>query len=257
MPPLPAAFLRAAALMCFAAAPSLAQAQSCDGVLPSPGPDGRLAGHFPYGDAPSHELVEAPAGFAIGQPCYIRREMLPDLERLLAAARGDPAVMGQLRALSCHRAIARQNRVFCRDRESSAAERAVSVAPAGHSEHATGYAIDFAVRPANGCPDAEACMAATPAARWLFANGPRFGFEMSFPAGNRQRVKWEPWHWRWVGTSPTAPGAAQARAVFAKARAQFPANPGVRDPLRVEVTGPPPVPVVAAPPVPVKRGKRR
>ncbi len=82
---------------------------------------------------------------------------------------------------------------------------------------------------------------------------------MSFPAGNTQRVKWEPWHWRWVGTSPSEPGAAQARAVFAKARAQFPANPGVRDPLKVLVTSQPPVP--AAPPAPpapmVKKGKRR
>jgi D-alanyl-D-alanine carboxypeptidase len=161
----------------------------------------------------------------------LRRDAIPDLERLLAAAQGDPAVMGQLRALSCHRSIIRQASVFCREHPDAGgdpdATRAISVAPPGHSEHSTGYALDFAVRPANGCPDAEACMAATPAARWLVANAPRFGFEMSFPGGNKQNVKWEPWHWRWVGTSATAPGAARARFIFAKARAQFPANPGV------------------------------
>lgn len=251
--------LRCLASLALAATPVLAQAQSCDATLPPPGPDGRVAGHFFYGDAAPSELVPAPPGFALGQPCYVRRDMLPDLERLLAAARGDPAVMGQLRGLSCHRAILRQNNVFCRERPSSAVTRAISVAPAGHSEHSTGYAIDFAARPSPNCPDAEACMAATPAARWLFANGPRFGFEMSFPAGNKQGVKWEPWHWRWVGTSPTAPGAAQARFLFAKARAQFPADPGVRDPLRIMVASQPPVPVVTVP-LPVaakKRGGRR
>ena len=252
------AVVRSVALLMLAWAAIPAQAQSCGGSLPPPGPDGRAAGHFPYADAPPGELVLAPVGFALGKPCHVRREMLADLERLLAAAKGDPAVMGQLRGLSCHRAAMRQDHVFCRERDGSAAERALSVAPPGHSEHATGYAIDFAVRPSPNCPDAEACMAATPAARWLFANGPRFGFEMSFPAGNTQRVKWEPWHWRWVGTSPTAPGAAQARFIFAKARAQFPAKPGVRDPLKVVVASPPPVPVAPAPlSAPLKKKQKR
>lgn len=260
MPTAPAAFLRFLALLIFAALPVAAQAQSCDGALPPPAPDGRVAGHFPYGDAPPEDIVPAPAGFGLKPYCRVHRAMLGDLQRLLDAAKADPSVGGTLRGLSCHREVARQRNVFCRDRSVSAAERAISVAPAGHSEHATGYAIDFAVRPAKGCPDAEACMAASPAARWLIANARRFGFEMSFPAGNKQRVKWEPWHWRWVGTSPSAPGAARARAIFAKARAQFPAEPGIRDPLKVVVVSQPPVPVVsvAAPPAPMKkRGGRR
>jgi D-alanyl-D-alanine carboxypeptidase len=139
------------------------------------------------------------------------------------------------------------------------AARAISVAPPGHSEHSTGYALDFAVRPANGCPDAEACMAATPAARWLLANAPRFGFELSFPGGNRQQVKWEPWHWRWVGTSASAPGAARARFLFAKARDQFPADPAV-DPVAT-IAAVMPVAFVAVPawtaPKPAKAKRRR
>ncbi|WP_322963115.1 M15 family metallopeptidase [Sphingomonas fuzhouensis] len=256
MPTALAAFCRLLGLLSLIAMPVVAQAQTCDGALPPPGPDGRVAGHFPYGDAPPGDIVPAPAGFELKPYCRVHRAMIADLQRLLAAAKADPAVGGTLRGLSCHREVARQRNIFCRDHSVSAAERAISVAPAGHSEHATGYAIDFAVRPAHGCPDAEACMAASPAARWLIANAPRFGFEMSFPAGNKQRVKWEPWHWRWVGTSPSEPGAAQARAIFAKARAQFPADPGIRDPLKVVVTAQPPVPVVQ-PPAPVKKGKRR
>lgn len=237
-----------------------AAAQVCAGASASMASDGRVYGHLPYGDAAPADMVPAPDGFAL-HGCLVRREMLPDLERLLAAAQGDAAVIGQLRGLSCHRSIIRQASVFCREHPDAGiagdATRAISVAPPGHSEHSTGYAIDFAVRPANGCPDAEACMAATPAARWLVANAPRFGFEMSFPGGNRQNVKWEPWHWRWVGTSATAPGAARARFLFARARSQFPAGPAVDRIVTIaQVT---PVTFVTVPPwmEPKRKTRRR
>lgn len=237
------------------------EAQLCAGATASMASDGRVYGHLPYGDAAPSDLVPAPAGFALNA-CMVRRDMIPDLERLLAAAQGDAAVIGQLRGLSCHRSIIRQANVFCREHPDTDgnpdATRAISVAPPGHSEHSTGYAIDFAVRPANGCPDAEACMAATPAARWLVANAPRFGFEMSFPGGNRQTVKWEPWHWRWVGANAQAPGAARARFLFARARDQFPADPAV-DRVVVTVASVTPVVYVAVPPwtEPKKRRRRR
>lgn len=218
----------------------------------APTPDGRVLGHFPYGDVAPGELAAAPPGFALNA-CNLRREALPDLQRLIAAA--DAALgPGALRGLSCHRSIQRQSGVFRSGGQGDAQDRAISVAPPGHSEHTTGFAIDFAVRPSPNCPDAEACMAATPAARWLVANAPRHGFEQSFPPGNRQQVKWEPWHWRWVGTSADAPGAAKARFLFARARAAFPADPGIYPPLRIVLTGQPAPPVRPAPP---SRKKRR
>lgn len=249
-------FTRSAVALGLLLAPTAALAEGCaaaDSVLRQ---SGRVFGHFAYGDAAPGDLVAAPAGFAAGNRCMVRRDVLPDLERLLAAARGDPAVMGQLRGISCHRAIPYQIAVFCRGGGGSAEDRAISVAPPGHSEHATGYAIDFAVRPSPNCPDAEACMAATPAFRWLVAHAPRYGFEMSFPAGNAQRVKWEPWHWRWVGASEDAPGAGAARARFAAARRAFPANPGLPDTVTLHDVPPPPV-AIAAPDYPVKRRRRR
>ena len=185
-----------------------------------------MLGHFGYGDIPAAELVPAPEGFALNG-CRVRRDVLPDLGRLLEAAHADPGVGGTLRALSCHRSIARQTGVFVRGGSGTDADRAISVAPPGHSEHTTGYAIDFAVRPQGSCPDAEACMAASAPYKWLLANAPRYGFEQSFPAGNAQGVKWEPWHWRWVGATATTPGAAHARFVFAAARTRFPAGPAV------------------------------
>jgi D-alanyl-D-alanine carboxypeptidase len=192
-------------------------------------PDGRVLGHLPYGDVAPGILVAAPEGFALRAACRVRPEVAADLARLLDAARADPTTGGELRGASCHRSLPWQESVFCadarRDPASGPLGRAISVAPPGHSEHATGYAVDFAIRPSPNCPDVEACMTALPAWRWLKANAPRFGFEQSFPTGNKQGVKWEPWHWRWVGVTAQTPGAPLARARFARARKQFPADP--------------------------------
>ena len=188
--------------------------------------DGRLLGHLAYAQADAMELADAPRGFAVGQPCRVRAVVLPDLARLLDAAAA--AGLGEtLHGISCFRSVARQQAVFCRTAATcaNATRRAVSVGPPGHSEHATGYAIDFAVRPSRACPDVTDCIADTTAGRWLLANGPQYGFEMSFPAGNAQGVTYEPWHWRWAGTSQDEPGAAEARATFADARTRFPASP--------------------------------
>ena len=68
----------------------------------------------------------------------------------------------------------------------------------------------------------------TPGGKWLMRRGPEFGFELSFPAGNKQGVGWEPWHWRWVGrSSDPSPQVQAARARFAAAHTGFPALPAV------------------------------
>ena len=233
-----------------------AGAQVCAGTPPPIEADGRVLGHLPYGDAPPDELVAVPADVAV-RGCVLRRDVLPDLQRLFAAAAVSPEVGGRVLALSCHRSLTRQGGVFCREPATDADTRAVSVAPPGHSEHATGFALDFAFRPrVNGCPDTEACVAATPAFRWLRANAPRYGFEMSFPVSNVQRVKWEPWHWRWVGTSAGVPGAARARRLFATARRRFPASPGVDNAVVIADVPAPPV-YLSLPAFAEPKGKRR
>ena len=209
-------------LLCALPAPALA----CEATAPIAA-DGRVLGHLPYGEAAPDTLVAAPAGFALRGPCRLRPEVIADLNRLVDAARADPVAAGELRGASCHRSLAWQQGVFCREAHDDPGFRAMSVAPPGHSEHATGYALDLAIRPSPNCPDVAGCMAALPAYRWLVANAARFGFEQSFPGGNKQGVKWEPWHWRWVGTSETASGAALARARFARARREYPAVPMV------------------------------
>src|SRR3546814_21121513 len=94
----------------------------------------------------------------------------------------------------------------------------MSVAPPGHSEHSTGYAIDFGTRPSPGCDDVEYCFDRPPLGQWLLEHATDYGFELSFPWKNIQGVTWEPWHWRWVGRSAIEPGARAARLLVATAR---------------------------------------
>jgi zinc D-Ala-D-Ala carboxypeptidase len=222
------------ALILPAAAMAWTVVQLCPGQNIQPMPDGRMLGHLPYAEANPADLVVIPA-FGLGKPCQMHRDAAAAMTQLLDAAGKVPGVAGALRGVSCFRTIDYQRQVFCGQigpgkRCKDAAERAKSSAPPAYSEHSTGYALDFAVRPLpRGCGDVSPCIARTPAGQWLLAHATEFGFELSFPSGNAQGVTWEPWHWRWVGTAATAPGAATARTLFAVARTRFPASPGIAD----------------------------
>ena len=77
-------------------------------------------------------------------------------------------------------------------------------APAGFSEHHTGYAIDI--------NSTEETFKDSDEYRWLKEHASEYGFELSFPENNSQGVAFEPWHWRYVGNE-------EAKNTFAKARA--------------------------------------
>lgn len=65
----------------------------------------------------------------------------------------------------------------------------------GYSEHQLGTTLDFTTEATKG---ALVGFDKTPEYQWLLANAYRFGFVISYPAGNAY-YKFEPWHWRFVG----------------------------------------------------------
>lgn len=105
--------------------------------------------------------------------------------------------------VSGYRTLARQKRLFfsgAAEKRKTVVERALTCAPPGYSEHHTGYSLDLGDG-AHHDANLELKFKDTAAFRWLVKNATRFSFEMSFPPGNRQKVAYEPWHWRFVGDS--------------------------------------------------------
>ena len=158
------------------------------------GIDGRLLGHLPYAEVKPSELV------AITPGIELQRDAADALVAMRSAAAADGV---DLVVLSGYRSIALQKHLFFdvkSARNQTARERARVSAPPGFSEHATGFAIDLgdgSQPEANLSPSFEQ----TAAFSWLKANGARYQFVLSFPHGNSQGVSYEPWHWRYEGTT--------------------------------------------------------
>jgi D-alanyl-D-alanine carboxypeptidase len=156
--------------------------------------DGRLLGHFPYPEAAAADLV------SLGPDLLLRSEAAEAFRTMRRAAAADGV---DLRLLSGFRSLDLQKRLFfdvMAERRQSSRDRARVSAPPGFSEHSTGYAVDLGDgrRPAtNLSPSFDT----TPAYRWLAANAARHHFLMSFPKDNAQGVSYEPWHWRYEGST--------------------------------------------------------
>jgi D-alanyl-D-alanine carboxypeptidase len=156
--------------------------------------DGRLLGHFPYPEVQAAKLTNLAPG----------QQLHRDAAQALAAMQQAAAADGvQLVVLSAFRSIALQQQLFFdvkAERNQNSRTRARVSAPPGFSEHSTGFAVDLG--------DARAPAASlsprfdqTAAFRWLAANAARFHFQLSFPQGNPQGVSYEPWHWRYEGST--------------------------------------------------------
>ncbi|MFM7550011.1 MAG: D-alanyl-D-alanine carboxypeptidase family protein [Cyanobacteriota bacterium] len=164
------------------------------GLAARPGLDGRLLGHFPYGQAPAVQLVE------IGAGQRLHRDAARELLAMLEAARADGV---NLVVLSAFRSRDDQQALFFdvkAQRNQSARERARVSAPPGYSEHSTGYAVDLGDAAAPVTNLAES-FDGTAAFAWLKTNAHRHHFILSFPPNNAQGVSYEPWHWRFEGTA--------------------------------------------------------
>ena len=119
----------------------------------------------------------------------------------LAEAAGAGGV--SLELISGFRSYAYQRDLIRRKREAGRTLEDIlqSIAPPGFSEHHTGEAADIGCP---GCDDLSASFAGSAAFRWLEANAGRWGWTMSYPAGNEFGYVYEPWHWKW-NPSPRTP----------------------------------------------------
>ncbi len=158
------------------------------------GPDGRLLGHFPYPEASQHELVTIAPGL------QLRPEAARSLTAMQDAAAGEGV---DLVVLSAFRSLAQQEQLFFdikAQRNQSASDRARVSAPPGFSEHSTGFAVDLGDG-RNAATNLSSRFEATEAYRWLDRNAARYHYVRSFPKHNRQGVSYEPWHWRFEGST--------------------------------------------------------
>ncbi|MFQ3679809.1 MAG: M15 family metallopeptidase [Pseudanabaenaceae cyanobacterium] len=153
--------------------------------------------HYAYAEAPAHTL-EVIARASDGYALKLRRSAALRYREMVAAAAQEGIF---LVPLSAFRSIDEQKELFFRvseNRNQTKAERALTSAPAGYSEHHTGYAVDLGDGD-NPSTHFSPDFAKTAAFRWLEQNAPRYSFELSFPPGNPQGVAYEPWHWRFTG----------------------------------------------------------
>lgn len=191
--------------------PAAAESAASPSIPPKPAIQSVLFNHLPYKEADSSRLQVA-GEFVRGD--YRRTESL-DLE----AANAFIIMVNEAQAqginlipISGFRSVAEQQELFARQTEKyGSAEAAAKLsAPAEHSEHHTGYAMDIGD---GDRPEADLSpqFADTAAYQWLLNNAYVFGFEQSFPQGNAQGLNFEPWHWRYVQSERAAKVFESAR----------------------------------------------
>lgn len=168
-------------------------------------------GHLPYAENVSNRLINV--GDFVRETYrrseYLDQEAAAAFTKLVNAA-ADANLT--LQPISGFRSVNDQKELFDKQVQKLGSEKAAAKlsAPPGFSEHHTGYAIDIGDR---NQPDKDLKVAfeETTAYEWLTTNARNYGFELSFPRNNAQGVNFEPWHWRYIGTSRAAVQFASAR----------------------------------------------
>ncbi|MDQ5922689.1 MAG: zinc D-Ala-D-Ala carboxypeptidase [Patescibacteria group bacterium] len=122
----------------------------------------------------------------------IHSEVLPNLENLIEEGREDGV---NILVQSAYRSFSTQSQLksaYTVTYGTTTANR--FSADQGYSEHQLGTTVDFT----SGTTGTLEGFDKTPEYAWLLENAHRYGFILSYPAGNAY-YKFEPWHWRFVG----------------------------------------------------------
>jgi D-alanyl-D-alanine carboxypeptidase len=122
----------------------------------------------------------------------IHSEVLPNLENLIEEGREDGV---NILVQSAYRSFVTQSvlkSAYTVSYGTTVANR--FSADQGYSEHQLGTTVDLT----SGGTGALEGFNKTPEYAWLLENAHKYGFILSYPAGNKY-YKFEPWHWRFVG----------------------------------------------------------
>lgn len=127
---------------------------------------------------------------------FLRREAAEKLSLLVADAAADGE---ELIVASAYRSYADQQSSYEYWTNYYGYGAGGMSAPAGHSQHQLGTAVDFT----NAATEYKVHQnfGYTTPSRWLEKNAPRYGFVLAYPKGNEGDTgyNWEPWHYRYVG----------------------------------------------------------
>ncbi|WP_262562739.1 D-alanyl-D-alanine carboxypeptidase family protein [Acaryochloris sp. CCMEE 5410] len=191
-----------------------------DQIIASAGQSDSSPANTKYGHLPYEETTEqlynvtAVDGATVG----LTQDAAAAFEQMREAA----AAQGlDIKAVSGFRSRKLQAELFSDQvaKQGGSIEAAAKIsAPAGHSEHHTGLAVDVGN---NANPYLNESWANTPEYAWMQQNAGKYGFELSFPKGNSQGVSYEPWHWRFVGSDA-------AKSTFASASGQSTGTQGTK-----------------------------
>jgi D-alanyl-D-alanine carboxypeptidase len=125
----------------------------------------------------------------------IHSDVLPFLEKMITAANSDENIKLGLLVQSAYRSFATQAVLKDNYKVTYGAGANKFSADQGYSEHQLGTTVDLTTVKTNG---ALSGFDQTAEYKWMQENAYKFGFILSYPAGNSY-YKFEPWHWRFVG----------------------------------------------------------
>lgn len=126
------------------------------------------------------------------EPEKFHRQALKFLKNMVEDARDDGI---DITILSAYRSFEEQTSLKAGYRVTYGSGANAFSADQGYSEHQLGTTVDFSTKATAGALDG---FQNTKAFAWLTANAYKYGFILSYPAGNAY-YQYEPWHWRFVG----------------------------------------------------------
>lgn len=130
----------------------------------------------------------------IGNGYKLHPDAAEALKKMLAAARSEGVT---LTVGSAFRSVSYQQGIIERKKKAGQSHKQIyhMSAPAGHSEHHTGFAVDFS--PINSG------FAKTKGYQWLLKNADKYGFKQTFTAAYAAKsgVAEESWHWKFVDSA--------------------------------------------------------